>query len=277
MKRALTLLSRAVSRQGASMGDLRDELGERPLFIIGCVRSGTTLVRNLLRRQPNVICPEETHYFRPGDPFRSPGFHRLMKSHVLKRHRQIDGISEADFNRMLQEATSKGHLMRLHVEHMARARGLDRFRWFDKTPQNIYGIHLIRAEFPTARFLHIVRNPFNVVASLKLGKVVKVEDIQGACNYWAEAVTIIDQFAPLLGKDLLELRYEDITDDPVGTMQSLLEFSELGDVTEIYAPKDTYRERNQHENVLDQADREEVVRRCGAFAERYGYQLRSPS
>ena len=37
---------------------------DRPLFIIGSVRSGTTLTRDLLRRVPDFICPEETHFFR---------------------------------------------------------------------------------------------------------------------------------------------------------------------------------------------------------------------
>ena len=31
---------------------------DQPLFIIGSVRSGTTLTRDLLRRVPNFICPE---------------------------------------------------------------------------------------------------------------------------------------------------------------------------------------------------------------------------
>ena len=35
-----------------------------PLFLVGCVRSGTTLTRDLLRRVPGVICPEETHFLR---------------------------------------------------------------------------------------------------------------------------------------------------------------------------------------------------------------------
>ena len=37
-------------------------------------RSGpaTTLTRDLLRRVPNFICPEETHFFRWSEPYRTP-------------------------------------------------------------------------------------------------------------------------------------------------------------------------------------------------------------
>ncbi|HHX90266.1 MAG TPA: sulfotransferase, partial [Paracoccus sp.] len=66
------------------MSDTLDPKKMAPLFILGCVRSGTTLVRNLLRRVPDTICPEETHYFRYGEPFRTDAFTRpILKSATL--------------------------------------------------------------------------------------------------------------------------------------------------------------------------------------------------
>ncbi len=245
----------------------------RPLFIVGCVRSGTTLVRNLLRRQPDVICPEETHYFRYAEPFRPTQAVQLRNSPTLRKHREIDGITPEDFEKMLQNSRSRGDLMRHHVHHMAQARGLENYKWFDKTPQNVYGIPLICAEFPNARFLHLVRNPLNVVASLKLGKVMKVPDTIGACNYWIEAVTIIRQLAPFLRDSLLELRYEDFTSEPVENMRKLLEFSELGTQDDLYGPNDAHQERNQFSNVLDDTAKAIVIERCGPLAREYGYDL----
>jgi len=245
-----------------------------PLFILGCVRSGTTLVRDLLRRQHGVICPEETHYFRYGEPFRTGGHsHPLLNAPTLKKHREMDGIPEVAFATMLAQSRTRGELMCRHVHHMAQARGLDDYKWFDKTPQNIYGLALIRAEFPKARFLHLVRNPLNVVASLKLGKVMKVTDIHGACNYWIEAVTIIQQMAPRLKDKLMELRYEDLAQDPVIHMQALLRFSGLGDERGLYSPKDVHAERNQYLEVLTAEEADVVRRRCARLAEKYGYDL----
>lgn len=246
----------------------------RPLFIIGCVRSGTTLVRDLLRRQPDVICPEETHYFRYGEPFRTARFNQPMKNgKTLQKHREIDGIPPGDFEKMLLQSRSRGELMCRHVDFMAKARGLDDYKWFDKTPQNVYGLPLIRAEFPKGRFLHLVRNPLNVVASLKLGKVMKVTDTHGACNYWIEAVTIIREMAPLLKDDLLELRYEDVAADPVGNMEKLLNFSELGNRKDLYASSDAHAERNQYPDVLTDKEKEIVIRSCGTLAAKYRYEL----
>ena len=46
---------------------------QQPLFIVGSMRSGSTWLRDLLRRIPNFICPEETHFMRWAEPFRTPG------------------------------------------------------------------------------------------------------------------------------------------------------------------------------------------------------------
>lgn len=245
-----------------------------PLFIVGCVRSGTTLVRNLLRRQPNIICPEETHYFRYGEPFRTnASTQTLMNGAVLKRHRMLDGITPEEFGELHRHSRTRAELMCRHVECMAKHRGLTEFKWFDKTPQNVYGIAMMNADFPKARFLHLIRNPLNVVASLKLGKVVNVPDIHGACNYWLEAVTIIKQMSPVLGNALLEMRYEDFTNNTRQSMEKLLEFSRLGDQMDLYSEEDTHPEQNHHTEILSDQERTVVKRRCGKLAEAYGYDL----
>ncbi len=251
-----------------------DHAAMKPLFILGCVRSGTTLVRDLLRRVPHMICPEETHYFRYGEPFRTNAFNRpFLKSATLLKHREIDGISPEDFERMLGTARTRGELLCLHVEHMARQKGWDSYQWFDKTPQNVYGLPMIRAEFPKARFLHLVRNPLNVVASLKLGKVMKVPDIDAACNYWLEAVQIVRQMAPVLGPDLLEVNYEDFAADPVSGMAQLLTFSGFGDHPDLFSSADAHVERNQYLSVLSRKEQTRVVERCAESAAAYGYHM----
>ena len=47
-----------------------------PFFILGCVRSGTTLLRDILRIHPRLESPEETHFFRWADPYASPRYER---------------------------------------------------------------------------------------------------------------------------------------------------------------------------------------------------------
>lgn len=246
----------------------------KPLFILGCVRSGTTLVRDLLRRVPDTICPEETHYFRYGEPFGGSSFDRpFLKSNTLLKHREMDGIPSAEFEKMLKTAKTRGELLCLHVAYMAQQRGLSSYRWFDKTPQNVYGLPLIRAEFPNAYFLHLVRNPLNVVASLKLGKVMKVSKIDAAINYWLEAVNTIRQMAPVLGSHLLEIKYEEFTADPVTGMDKLLRFADFDSLPGLFTKADAHIERDQFKTILTAEEQAYVAKRCAAIAAEYGYDL----
>lgn len=174
---------------------------------------------------------------------------------------------------MLARARSRSELLVRHVDYMAKARGLDDYKWFEKTPQHVYGIPLIRSEFPKAQFLHIVRNPMNVVASLLVGKVVKVDDLIGATNYWIEAVKLVDQARPLMDGQLLEIRYEDLVADVPATMGEILTHSKLGDQTELYRVSDAHPERNQFRKVLSKRQKQIVASHCGRLAERYGYDL----
>ena len=251
-----------------------DRSDMKPLFILGCVRSGTTLVRDLLRRVPHTICPEETHYYRYGEPFGGNGFNRpFLKSETLIKHREIDGIPPAEFEKMLQTAKTRGELLCLHVAYRAAQRGLTDYRWFDKTPQNVYGLPLISAEFPDAYFLHMVRNPLNVVASLKLGKVMKVSKIDAAINYWLEAVNTIRQMAPVLGPHLLEIKYEEFTADPVTGMDKLLRFADFDSLPGLFTKADAHIERDQFRTILTAEEQAYVAKRCAAIAAEYGYDL----
>jgi len=196
-----------------------------PFFILGCVRSGTTMLRDFLRKHPNLCCPEETHFFRYGSAFGSPDYQNfLIKSPVLATHREIDGISEAEFARMLNHSTSRAMLQRKYMAIFMERNKPQATRWFDKTPQNVYGLLLIRSAFPGAKFIHIVRNPFDVVASLRVGKVMKISNLIGACNIWTESLEIINTAKPCLGPRLLEIKYEDFVDEPLNHLKKILEF-----------------------------------------------------
>nr|WP_255599383.1 sulfotransferase [Hasllibacter sp. MH4015] len=248
----------------------------RPLFIVGSMRSGTTWVRDLLRRIPGFICPEETHFMRWSDPFRSPGGLRPHRRNaLLRRHREIDGVDEATFDLLLRRCANKAELQRRYVGAFAQANRIDApFRWFDKTPQNIYGLPLILGQFPRARVLHLVRNPLNVVSSLQLGRQVKIPDLQGAINCWSEAVEIWDAMAPLAPPSrMLELRYEDILADVPAAMTRIAAFADIPHPDHLWSVGDGRADVDQWRRVLSPTAAARVARRCGPIAASRGYDL----
>ncbi|HSI57060.1 MAG TPA: sulfotransferase [Ideonella sp.] len=245
-----------------------------PFFIVGCVRSGTTLLRDALRMHPNLACPEETHFFRWGEPFGTEQSSRVLTNNVvLKRHREIDGISESEFKAMLGVSTSRAELYTRYMALYAKRNKPGATRWFDKTPQNIYGALLAASSMQKAKFVHIVREPINVVASLRIGRVVKVENLVGACNYWVEAVQIAAGLKRAYPGRFYEFRYEDFVRQPLPQLELLLGFlGEQFDPT-WFSKLNTREVDHQQEGVLSAEELAQVHKLCDAVRQRYGYEL----
>jgi hypothetical protein len=224
-----------------------------------------------------VICPEETHFLRWSEPFRTPAsMPPHTQNQVLRRHREIDGVPEDVFADLLRTCRSKGELQRAYIAAFARARGVTApYRWIDKTPQNIYGGALILAEFPGARLLHIVRNPLNVVASMLLGRQVAVPDLHGAINYWCEAVQIAATLRKAAPDRIMDLRYEDLVADVPGAMAGVLRFAGLPAPVGLYAGPTPIPNGTSGATRLDPAARAVVLARCGPLARTHGYDLKA--
>lgn len=245
---------------------------KKPFFVIGCVRSGTTFLRDVLRRHPHLASPEETHFYRWGEPFGSPRLTSiLLDNQVLKKHRELDGISEHDFANMLKSSVSRADLYRRYMSRYIAVNKPEAVRWFDKTPQNVYGAAMIAAEFPGSKFVHIVRHPIDVISSLKIGKVVKVENIVGACNYWNEAAKIIHVIKRAYPKRVYELRYEEFTANFLPELEKLLIF--LGEEfnAEYFNGIEIEAKTYDYQSLFTDKELMTIRKLCGHWAERYGY------
>lgn len=246
----------------------------KPFFIIGCVRSGTTLLRDVLRKHPNLASPEETHFYRWPDPFGTEaGSKPLLNNPVLKKHRELDGITEAEFLRLLQKCVSRADLYRKYMRLYIEKNKPEATRWFDKTPQNIYGAAMIAAEFRGSKILHIVRNPIEVVSSLRIGKIVKVENLVGACNYWNESAEIMSVVKRAYPKRVYEVKYEDFTRSLLPEVEKILAF-----IGEEYRPEyfegiATEPKSHANEGLFSDEEMSSIAKLCGPWAEQYGYSL----
>ncbi|MCA9837910.1 MAG: sulfotransferase [Trueperaceae bacterium] len=257
-----------------------------PFFIIGCTRSGTTLLRNLLRLHPNLNAPEETFFYRWGEPYGSDGYrHVYLNNPTIKHHQSLDGIVPEHADAMLAQSSSRRELsVRYGRAFLRRTQRGD--RWFDKTPQNIYGVLLIRAQFPTSKIIHIHRHPLNVVASLRTGKVMPKQSLVAAVNYWVEAMQIIGVYRQLPNNNLIELAYEELVTAPIITMGELLDH--LGedvsqyDFSKIITPTkaksepelgDIYVEpdRSKYQEILTSDEIDFVLKYCAPYMEQFGY------
>ena len=245
-----------------------------PFFIIGCVRSGTTMLRDVIASHPRLFCPNETHFFRLADPFGTMPFVRpLMNQKLFINHRERDKITEEQFrDEILLKSTTRAGLMEKYGEAYLKAQNAPpNSRWFDKTPQNAFGALLLTQQFPQSKIVHIVRNPLNVMASLRTSKVMTIKEPVGSANYWLESTTILHTLKKLIEDRLFEISYHQFTNHPKESLEEICEFLEE-DATQIkFNLKKIKPEKNKYKTVLTADDIEIARSICGSLAKEYGY------
>ena len=243
-----------------------------PFFIVGSVRSGTSLLRDLLRQHPNLHSPEETHFFRWPHAFGSIDFNLIQeRDETLKLHRELDGVSEDGFSQLLRNAKTRRELQDGYAGLFLEAQGVGSGRWFDKTPQNIYGLTLLSAVYPEAKFVCIVRHPLNVIASLKRGKVMAAHSLTAAINTWLEADLIAQQFQAAWPGRLHIITYEALTESPQSALSAALKF--IGEPCEAldWDFLHVHREENRYEQELTADEAATIRRELAPNMSRYGY------
>ena len=143
------------------------------VFLVGCPRSGTTLLQSLIAAHPRVLSFPESHFFTLG--FGGSLLDRLRKRLLGGWHlervfrdwlRRIEGMGFAPtmpVRRTWRRRRMVGQFV-VQLDDWTRRAGKD--VWIEKTPMHIDHIHQIVRDIPDARFLHLVRDGRAVVASL---------------------------------------------------------------------------------------------------------------
>lgn len=243
-----------------------------PFFIVGCVRSGTSLLRYLLGLHPNLGSPNETHFFSHGHPFGTKESKSIaFTGSNMIMHRNKDKVTNEEFEVIYYNSQDRKDLIDGYCRNYLKKIGKPDGRWFDKSPQHVYGMLLIGRLFPYSKFIHIVRNPLNVIASLRIGKDIHVPEFLGALNYWMESMHIIDEYKKGFPERIIEVRYEDLVNYPDNILLSILEF--LGEMeTRIDFKKVKLRkESEKYLEVLETEEIEITKRVCKHYMDKYGF------
>lgn len=138
------------------------------LMIVGSPRSGTTLLQTILATQTELFTLKETHFFRHLQrrrPLRL--LDRLSLDPARVRHAfgyvaEHNELAMPDpLPRSLAAAAAAFDRMLMQE---AERRGLA--GWLEKTPEHAFFVPAIRRHLPGVRFVHILRDGPDVVASL---------------------------------------------------------------------------------------------------------------
>ncbi len=192
-----------------------------PIFVGGAPRSGTTLTRAILDAHPEIACGPELRAF--------PALARLYRDTSAS----MGGAFAAhfDFGPEALQATFR-NLIASFLEPFQRRSGKRHIA--EKTPANALYFRELFTLFPEGRFIHVLRDPRDVVASLvrmdwrdaRTGaKLPITASVEGAAEGWVGHVTAA-RAAREAGAPVLDLAYEQLIADPARSIASL--FSHLG-------------------------------------------------
>lgn len=231
------------ARVGACVQRPMPEDNRPPIFLIGCGRSGTTLLGQLFSTHPMVrYLHEPYHYWAAVEP-------------------------KTDFLQLY----SRGEHHCILTEDLLTPRAQRRFRCLfstksgvtllEKSPINAMRIGYLNAISPRATFVHIVRDGIDVarsieriasttkrmafrfpknawwgVADTKWSALIRdgrasgyypdevcelTTDVQLGAYEWLVSIREVGAWRGRLGPRLIELRYQDLTDQPRRTLQLL--------------------------------------------------------
>jgi hypothetical protein len=185
--------------------------GGGPIFIVGPLGSGTTLLRLIVDSHDNIAIAQETSIMRAYLAHKWIPFHR----HGGDWYGRL-GWSEDELDVRMREFYG-GMFERF-------AAGQGKARWGDKTPWHTWHLREISRLFPDAVFLAMVRQPGAVATSVSERFRLS---FNGGVAHWVNTTTEQVQRAGELGDRLLLVRYEDVVTDSETTLREI--FAWLGE------------------------------------------------
>jgi sulfotransferase family protein len=205
-----------------------------PFFIVGNDRSGTTMLRLVLDRHPEVAIPPESMFLVDFAPVRREGdltragatraFAERVWSHPKVRLWNLpggppavpEGLSHADAYRFAVEAPFRAYAD-LHGKS----------RWGDKTPLYLRHLDELWAVWPDARVVVLARDGRDVALSV-IRLPFGANNVWTAARWWAGGVRLGREAARRRPEHVASLRYEDLVSRPADEVRRLTDFLGLG-------------------------------------------------
>jgi len=199
-----------------------------PIFIMGCHRTGTTLVRQILNTHSRINIYHETNFYsyffsiikyygdlsKPDNlKYMINDFHRVLE--VQRLDPSINNIPETkEFLEALIAPTFPGlfaTMMLLDAKKHGKSRG------GEKTPRHYQFLPHILEDFPNSPVIFLMRDPRDTVHSIREQFGTSIE---GATADWNEALYAYEKAT----RPLLLVRYEDLVRDPQSMIEKICDF-----------------------------------------------------
>jgi hypothetical protein len=203
-----------------------------PVFVLGCPRSGTTLLYHMLLSSGNfAVYRAESQVFNLLEPRFGGLSHAANRRRLLAAWRETELFRRTglDWNDVSEEVMAKcrngGDFLRIVMQSIARRQGVE--RWADCTPEHLLYLQRIKRTIPEALIIHIIRDGRDVALSLEKQGWIKPfawdrrKTLEVAALYWDWIVRKGRKDGCSLGSDYIEVHYEELVRDPRAVLRIL--------------------------------------------------------
>ena len=197
-----------------------------PIFIVGFVRSGSTLLERVLDAHPMIVGTGENSVFNG----RLPDIrNEIVQASVT------DPDSIGDVTRRLADDVVEGmkHRWEILETHTSNTeKDVEPQRFVDKMLTNYYNIGFIQMLYPNALILHVVREPMDTVFSaykheFPPGTLDYTSDFESLAELYAAYRDIMEHWDEVLPGRVTHIRYEDLVNDMPGMARAIIEATGL--------------------------------------------------
>lgn len=191
---------------------------ERPVFVVGLPRTGTSLTEQILSSHSAVHGAGELRYMGSiADQVRSSA-----------GAGDVGNLTSRPIS-LTQESIA--HLSKRYLDGLATQSPESSTRIVDKHPMNYAHLGLISILFPNAKIIHCQREPLDVAIScytvlFKLGNDF-TNDLMHFGQYYKEYLRLMAHWSAVLPTPYFELSYEGLIRNPEDVTKELIAFCDL--------------------------------------------------
>jgi hypothetical protein len=206
-----------------------------PVFVLGSPRSGTTLLYDMLLSAGGfAVYLAESNVFnvlalRFDDLAERSNREKLLGVWFGSKLFRATGLKRQLIEqKVLDECHNAGDFLCIVMSEIARSQGMQ--RWAENSPECLLHLPLIKQLIPHALVIHMIRDGRDVATSLEKVRYVhpfpweERQNLIGSGVYWEWIVQRGRAYGKRLGKDYLEVRFEDLIASPQETLNQVGHF-----------------------------------------------------
>lgn len=209
------------------------------VFIVSSGRSGTTLLASILNASEQIYIPYESDFIARAYPhyqhqkqFSEADYRHIFNIFQLSAKQEGWGMSE-DYvvGKLLEKSPQTfAEVNAVIYESFHQQEKTENLAWGIKAPVLIASLDRIQQVCPQAKIVHLIRDGRDVYLSYK--KVHETSQIKFGPKrvienalYWIDGLRRVEDFkSDSSSEQIYELRYEDLLNDPVNSLQQLCRF-----------------------------------------------------